>query len=94
VSLNAASIPAGRVLSIPQVLEHPQVLHRGLIQQFDVENATAKPLRVTRGGFTLSDYDPIPASPPPQLGEHTDEVLSELGFTAQELLEFRDQGAI
>jgi CoA:oxalate CoA-transferase len=94
VSLNAARIPAGRVLSIPQVLEHPQVLHRGLIQQFDVENATAKPLRVTRGGFTLSDYDPIPASPPPQLGEHTDEVLSELGFTAQELLEFRDQGAI
>jgi crotonobetainyl-CoA:carnitine CoA-transferase CaiB-like acyl-CoA transferase len=92
--LNAARIPAGRVLSIPEILEHPQVLHRGLIQQFEVENVTGTPLRVTRGGFTLSDHDPVAATPPPQLGEHNDEVLGELGFTERELHQFRAEGAI
>jgi crotonobetainyl-CoA:carnitine CoA-transferase CaiB-like acyl-CoA transferase len=73
--LNRAGVPAGRVLSIPQVLREPQVLSREMTTTFDAA-ADGRPLTVIRGGFLVDGTAPSPFRPPPRLGEHTDEILS------------------
>jgi crotonobetainyl-CoA:carnitine CoA-transferase CaiB-like acyl-CoA transferase len=73
--LNAAGVPAGRVLTIPEVLAEPQVACRNLLHRFDTVPGADRPLTVLRGGFLVDGVAPAPASPPPRLGEHQAEVL-------------------
>jgi crotonobetainyl-CoA:carnitine CoA-transferase CaiB-like acyl-CoA transferase len=73
--LNAAGIPAGRVLTIPEVLDDPQVAARGLLHRFETVPGTDRPLTVLRGGFLVDGAAPAPALPPPRLGAHQAEVL-------------------
>jgi len=49
---------------------------------------------VTRAGFKLSGGDPDVDLPPPQLGQHTDEILGDLGYTADDIARLRREGAI
>jgi CoA:oxalate CoA-transferase len=53
-----------------------------------------RPLTVTRSGFKLSGGDPDVATPPPRLGEHTEELLDSLGFSADDIAGLRAEGAI
>jgi crotonobetainyl-CoA:carnitine CoA-transferase CaiB-like acyl-CoA transferase len=73
--LNAAGVPAGRVLTIPEVLDEPQVRDRDLLHRFEEVPGTDRPLTVLRGGFLVDGVAPAPAMPPPRLGAHQAEVL-------------------
>ncbi len=75
--LNAAGVPAGRVLSIPDVLAEPQVAERQLLHRFDDVPGIDGPLTVLRGGFLVDGAAPAPHGPPPRLGEHQHEVLGK-----------------
>jgi crotonobetainyl-CoA:carnitine CoA-transferase CaiB-like acyl-CoA transferase len=77
--LNKAGIPAGRVLSIPQVLAEPQIAGRGMTTRFEDVPGIGGSLTVTRGGFLVDREAPRPSRPPPVLGEHSDEIRAELG---------------
>jgi crotonobetainyl-CoA:carnitine CoA-transferase CaiB-like acyl-CoA transferase len=91
-TLNAAGVPASRVLTIPEALDDAQVHHRGTIGSNDRGDGTvAAP---TIKGFAASTDGPGTALPPPLLGEHTAEVLAELGFDAGEVARLRAAGAI
>jgi CoA:oxalate CoA-transferase len=92
--LNKSGVPAGEVLDVPAVLEHPQVVERGLLKTFDCVPAVDRPVRVVRSGFRLASGDPQPASPPPALGADTDDLLAELGFSMPEIDELARDGAI
>ncbi|TGP23611.1 MULTISPECIES: CoA transferase [unclassified Mesorhizobium] len=76
--LNRAGVPAGRVLTIPQVLEERQVTERGMATRFQHVEGMDRPLTVVRGGFMVDGAAPAPAGPPPRLGEHVDEVFATL----------------
>lgn len=76
--LNAAGVPAGRVLAIPDILREPQVLERHMVANFDDVPGAGLAVSVTRGGFLVDGEAPHPTRPPPRLGEHTDEVLGDL----------------
>jgi crotonobetainyl-CoA:carnitine CoA-transferase CaiB-like acyl-CoA transferase len=91
---NAQGVPAGEVLDIPAVLEHPQVTGRRLVKTFLAAPGVKNPVAVVRSGFRLKSGDPAPASPPPALGADTDELLASLGFTEQEIAALRKAGAI
>jgi crotonobetainyl-CoA:carnitine CoA-transferase CaiB-like acyl-CoA transferase len=75
--LNAAGVPAGRVLTIPEALEEPQVRARDLLHRFENVPGAGRPLTVLRGGFLVDGVAPVPASPPPPLGAHQTEVLGQ-----------------
>ncbi|CAN7338629.1 CaiB/BaiF CoA transferase family protein [Mesorhizobium sp. LjRoot246] len=77
-TLNRAGVPAGRVLTIPQVLAEPQVLERQVTANFDDVAGMDKSLTVLRGGFMVDGAAPLPTKPPPALGEHMDEVFADL----------------
>jgi crotonobetainyl-CoA:carnitine CoA-transferase CaiB-like acyl-CoA transferase len=76
--LNRAGVPAGRVLSIPQVLGEAQVLGRNMTRGFENVPGVDRPLTVVRGGFLVDGEAPLPAAPPPALGQHMDEIFSTL----------------
>jgi CoA:oxalate CoA-transferase len=92
--LNGVGVPAGRIATVPEALQNPQVQHRGLLQSFDNVSGIDRRLTVTRAGFKLSGANPSASSPPPRLGEHTDEILREAGYTAAEIADLRESGAV
>lgn len=92
--MNAAGIPSGEVLSIPEVLSHPHIQARGLVTRFPNAPGIDREVPVVRSGFKLASGDPEPRSPPPALGADTDALLGELGYTAEEIARLRDTGAI
>ncbi|HEY8578439.1 MAG TPA: CoA transferase [Beijerinckiaceae bacterium] len=76
--LNAAGVPAGAVLTVPQALAQPQVAARGFVRRFPPSPGLDREVAVTRAGFRLASGDPAPAAPPPRLDEHAEEILREL----------------
>ena len=91
---NAQGVPAGEVLDIPDVLEHPQVTERELVKTFAGAPGVEKPVAVVRSGFRLKSGDPAPATAPPALGADTGDVLASLGFTQDEIARLRREKAI
>ena len=92
--MNDQGVPAGEVLDVPSVLEHPQVAARGLLRTFsDVPNVDGD-VSVVRSGFRLASGDPQPASPPPALGADTASLLAELGYSKREVEELSRGKAI
>jgi crotonobetainyl-CoA:carnitine CoA-transferase CaiB-like acyl-CoA transferase len=91
--LNGAGVPAGRVLSVPEALELEQVRQRGLVQTIE-DGGPLRKLRLITGGYRIAGAGKRLDRPPPKLGEHTEEVLSSVGYSAGELAELRSEGAI
>jgi CoA:oxalate CoA-transferase len=87
-------VPAGCVLSLPQALDLEQVAVRELLQEFPEVPGTGRSIKVARTGFKLSDGDPAVDLPPPQLGQHTDAVLAELGYSSDAIAALRDEGVV
>jgi crotonobetainyl-CoA:carnitine CoA-transferase CaiB-like acyl-CoA transferase len=89
--LTAADVPCATVKSIDEVVEHPQVAERGLMQEVD---SPFGPLRLVGPGFKLAHGSGGIDRPPPMVSEHTDEILAEAGFSADEIAEWRAQQVI
>jgi crotonobetainyl-CoA:carnitine CoA-transferase CaiB-like acyl-CoA transferase len=90
--LTRVGIPAGAINSIAAALEHPQVQARNMV--LTTEHPTAGTLRMTASPIKLSQYTATVRRPPPVLGEHTDEVLGELGYSDADIATLRDEGVI
>jgi crotonobetainyl-CoA:carnitine CoA-transferase CaiB-like acyl-CoA transferase len=90
--LAEARLPAGPVLSPQQVLDDPHVAAADFIQDVAYPGA-AKPIPYVRP-VELSAHPSEIARRPPLLGEHNDQVLGELGFSAAEIADLRDSKAI
>lgn len=93
VLLNAAGVPAGCVLTVPQILQQPHVLDRNFVERLPAERAGESSLRVTRPGFLLDEGLPVP-SRPPTLGADTERWLARLGYSAQEAEQLISSGVV
>ena len=92
--LNALGVPSGAVLSVPEVLSHPQVADRGFIETFENAPGVGRDVQIVRTGIKLDGESPRVGTPPPPLGEHNDEVLGALGYSAEEIAGLKADGAI
>ncbi len=75
----AAGLPASVVRTLTEVLEHPHVCERGTLQRVNVADL-GRSVNVVGAGFRLEHDSPAFRGPVPRLGEHTAEVLAELGL--------------
>ncbi len=92
--LGEAGIPAGRVLDVPSALSEPQVRERQLIRKLGPIKGTDREVSVALAGFKMRGADPEVSTQPPLLGEHTEALLAELGYSSQSIAELRQQRAI
>jgi crotonobetainyl-CoA:carnitine CoA-transferase CaiB-like acyl-CoA transferase len=92
--LNRHGVPAGEVLSIPEVLGHAQIIERELIHRFASAANVGREISVLRSGFKLASGDPGPTTPPPALGADTEKILEELGYDGPAIAKLRAKGAV
>ncbi len=78
--LAAAGVPAGRVLSVPQILAHAHAAAGAIVAQYDDVANVPRPVRVARPGFRIDGVRPQAAAAPPTLSAHRDALLTELGY--------------
>jgi crotonobetainyl-CoA:carnitine CoA-transferase CaiB-like acyl-CoA transferase len=84
--LEDAGAPCASIWTIEEIIDHPQILARGAIQELDTPYGH---LRFAGSGFRLSHGGGKLDRMAPQPGEDTDAVLDELGFDAAEIAELR-----
>ena len=82
-TLESVGVPAGPINSVADVFADPQVLHRGL--RLDLGRAGGGTVPTVRTPIRMSETPLAYTRPSPRLGEHTAEVLSEIGFSEGEI---------
>jgi CoA:oxalate CoA-transferase len=92
--LNQHGVPAGEVLSIPEVLNHPQIASRKLVKKFPSAPGIEREIALVRSGFRLMSGEPQPAAPPPALGADTEKILEELGYDRAAIAKLKNQHVI
>ncbi len=92
--LNGAGVPSGPVLSVPEALAQSQISGRGLIGTFEEVEGAARDIRIARPGIKLDGQAIKTETPPPLLGQHTEDILLELGCSRDDINHFRNQEAI
>ena len=90
--LREANVPVGPINGLDEVFADPVVRHLGLIAE--VDHPVAGRVRAPGIPVRMSGTPPSVRARPPLLGEHTDAVLADLGYTAAEVAALRRDGAI
>ena len=90
--LNGVGVPCGPIYSIDQVFADPQVQHLGMAQV--VESATLGRQEVVGQAVNLSRTPSSIRMATPEAGEHTDQILNDLGYAPEEIAELRSSGVI
>jgi crotonobetainyl-CoA:carnitine CoA-transferase CaiB-like acyl-CoA transferase len=91
--LNAARIPCAPVYNVAQALSDEQVRHRGMV--VSVAHPQGGCVEMPGNPIKLSETYEDTYSPPPLLGQHTEEVLEALlGFTPQQVADLRAKGVV
>jgi crotonobetainyl-CoA:carnitine CoA-transferase CaiB-like acyl-CoA transferase len=92
--LTGTGVPAAPVVTVPAALSSDQISHRGIVTSVESPAAGRSEIRVL-GAPTHVDGNPvIPRTRPPRLGEHTEAILAELGYTPDDITRLRREGTI
>ncbi|MFO7741020.1 MAG: CoA transferase [Anaerolineae bacterium] len=92
-ALRESGLPCGPINTVAEVFDHPQAEARELA--LETEHPAVGPVRFPGFPYKLSQTPADVRQPPPMLGQHTEEVLSELlGYSPSEVAEMRESGAI
>jgi crotonobetainyl-CoA:carnitine CoA-transferase CaiB-like acyl-CoA transferase len=91
--LEGARVPCGPVYDLDEVLADPQVNSRALLEELEYPGGT-KPVPLSNRPVRLSGMPEGAIRRAPTLGEHTSEVLGELGFSPEDIASLRESKAI
>ena len=90
--LNQAGVPCGPIYNIDEMFEDPQVKHLGMAAA--VDHPTLGPIEIVNQAASLSRTPFRIHAPTPELGQHTDEILDELGVSAGDISALKERGVV
>lgn len=90
--LNEAGVPCGEINSIDEVFASPQVEHLGLA--WSGKSTERGDTRFVGQPISMSRMETGFRLPPPGRGQHTDDILASLGYTAEQIQGLRDRGVV
>lgn len=92
-ALNKAGVPCGPINTIDRTFAEPQVQHLGIARP--VKHPALGDIKVVGQPINLSDFpQPSELKPTPDLGQHTDEILAQLGYDAPAIAALKSKGAV
>ncbi|MCC7487839.1 MAG: CoA transferase [Burkholderiales bacterium] len=92
--LQSKHVPATRVRELPETLADPQLKHRAVLHRHENVPGVDRPVTVPLAAFKFDHDGPSIERPPARLGEHTDEVLAAVGYSAAEIAALREARAV
>lgn len=92
--LRIEGVPVAPVLTVPQAIKEEQVGHRDILRTLPAPGGIEGHITIPGLGFMASEGTPATNIPPPTLGQHTGEILTEFGYSAEEMDALREYGAI
>lgn len=90
--LLAAGIPAGPILLLDELFKNPQVVAREMV--FEYDHPTGGPVKALNLPFRMSGSPVRMNCVPPDLGEHTDDILKSLGSSPEDIRRMRESGVV
>jgi crotonobetainyl-CoA:carnitine CoA-transferase CaiB-like acyl-CoA transferase len=87
--LQARHIPASRVRTMGEALDDPQIASRAVLHRHESAPGVKGSFTVPVAAFKFQHDGPRIDRPPPMFGQHNDDILTELGYTAAEIAGFR-----
>ena len=91
-ALAGAGVPCGPIYAIDQMFADPQVMHLGM--EHPVDHPELGQINLVGQAIKLSAHESRKGIPTPERGQHTSEVLSNLGLTSSEIQSLSDEGII
>ena len=93
-ALNKIGVPAGVILSVPDVLDTPQIADRGFLASFENVPGVGRNIQTVTTGAKLDGVPPTVETPPPELGQENDAIWGALGLSATEIESLKQEGVI
>ena len=88
--LQSRHVPAARVRTMKEAVADPQIATRGAIHRHEQDGGFGVPV----SAFMFEHDGPRVDTPPPRLGQHTDSILRDLGYSAGDIATLRQQKVI
>lgn len=92
--LNRIGVPSGAVLTVPEILDMPQVAERGFLNSYKSVPGIGRDIQVVTTGIKMNGHAPSVATPPPILGQHNTEIWAKLGLSTEEIDELKKERVI
>lgn len=92
--LNRIGVPAGAVLTVPEILQRPQIADRGFLQGYKNVPGVDRDIQVATTGIKLDGEALNVDAPPPTLGQDNMAIWSELGLAPEELIRLQKEGVL
>jgi formyl-CoA transferase len=92
--LTALGVPAGEILTVPDILLHPQITDRGLLAHFANVAGVGRSIDVLRTGVKLDGVAPTVEAALPVLGANNDRIYGAIGLAAADLVRLKNEGVI
>ena len=87
-------MPAARVRRIDEALQHPQIQSRQVLQESDNIPETGLQLQAPVAAFNYAHGGPALTRPAPRLGEHSHQVLREIGYSNDDISRLAASGTV
>lgn len=87
-------VAAAPIRTLPEALQAEQLKHRGVMMEMPKPGGLPGKMSVPGSGFIASADSPGTDVPPPTVGQHTDEILAEFGYSAGDIRAFHEDGVV